>query len=409
MPRKKPKTKAEPPSQDQRIAALGRRLQTAIQAVLDALEGVPQRQQALARHLRVNKNLTRLLNALAQRDPLAVVHYLPGPDPLRQVIDATAEHGVPERRLAEAREAIDAFDLLIRGEAGDRTYLDAILGAWLPEARQHVEVLHRQTIFKGMSHIKGAFGETKLVVAILFPEPPAKGSPYDVSVALVAGMLGLSRVRPDARITVSSRRTNMPSEVRPTTLDGSPVEDVADTRLDGFCDNPLPGRLQVRRVGEAAHYVIPGGPAGKGSSMDLIWAEVNRRCLATTPQPDSPRDAISTIIELPYKELVLDVLLAEGVKGFHDPKLMMHQTSPRGLVDVNDQSRDIDEIDVLDPLTPLRGGVNRYRLPTVPRYVDVLEHASHKLELDPTRLVGWRLRMAHPLFGSQVSMVFDRT
>lgn len=396
-------------SQDKRIAGLGAKLQKSIQAVLDGLSGVPQRQQALARHLGVNKNLTsRLLNALAQRDALAVIHYLPGPDPLRQVLRAAGERGAPDGIVRHAEEAVDEFDVLIRGEAGDRTYLDAIIGAWLPEARKHVELLHRQTIFKGMSHIKGAFGETKVVVAILFPDAPEEGSPYDVSAALVAGMLGLCRVRPDASITISSRRTNMPAAVRPTTLDGSPVEDAADTRLDGFCERPLPMPLQVWRAGDAAHYVIPPGSAGKGSSIDLIWAEVNRRCLSMAPQADSPRDGISTILELPYKELVLDVLLAEGVKGFHDPTLKMHQTSPRGLVDVNDEARAIDELDVLESLTPLRGGVKRYRLPTVPRYVDVIEHVCERLRLDAEKLEGWRVRMAHPLFGSQVSTVFER-
>src|SRR5262245_56757211 len=72
-----------------RIIHVGRDLARTFNGVLDCIPGAPHRPQKLARSLGVNTVLTsRLLRAAQQRDPMAVAHMIPGPEPLRRLLKA---------------------------------------------------------------------------------------------------------------------------------------------------------------------------------------------------------------------------------------------------------------------------------------------------------------------------------
>ena len=120
------------------IARTGDELLATLSRVLGQVPGTANAgPQALATRLGIDKVLaSRLLKALRAGDPLAVVNRAPGPEPLRRVLDAAESLGVAEATLSPAREAVDRFERLIRDEIGDRSSLDAILAAWVPDARR---------------------------------------------------------------------------------------------------------------------------------------------------------------------------------------------------------------------------------------------------------------------------------
>lgn len=394
-------------SQDERISAVGAQLRGAFGALLDSVPGGPLKAQELARYLSVNKDLSnRLVNAVKKQDPLAVMHVIPGPEPLRRFLGAAGKKGLDSSTISEAMAAVEVFEQLIREEAGDRAYLEAIISAWLPEARSRSDLVNKQAIFKAFSQIKGASAEVRFVTAILFPVEP--NGNYDVSVALVSGQIGLRRIRPDAIVSVSTLRTRIPEHVRPRTLDGQPVSDYAGVRLDEFCAGNPAEALEIHEAGDSIHYVLPQGEAGRGSVVDLITAEVNPTCLCSHRRDDDPHDSISAVVSLPYRELVLDVLLHQDLKHFEEPTLVAHDTAPRGLVAIGDESRAIDRLDIVENLSRLRGGVQRYRSSVVPNYVELLQHVCERIGVDSERLEGYRCRSQYPLYGSQISMVFEK-
>jgi len=394
--------------QDARISAVGAQLREAFGSLLDSVPGGPLKAQELARFLSVNKDLSnRLVNAVKKQDPLAVMHVIPGPEPLRRFLGAAGKKGLNAGAIKTAMDAVEQFEQLIREEAGDRAYLEAIISAWLPEARSRSDLVNKQAVFKAMSQIKGASAEVRFVTAILFPVTPR--DEYDVSVALVSGQIGLRRVRPDAIVSVSTLRTHIPEHVRPRTLEGEPVSDYAHVRLDQFCTGNPAETLEIREAGDSVHYVLPPGEAGRGSVVDLITAEVNPTCLCSRWREDDPQDSISAVVSLPYRELVLDVLLHEDLASFGEPDLVVHDTAPRGLVAIGDESRAVDRLDVVEAVTRLKGGVQRYRSSVVPNYVEMLQHVCSRINCDPDKLTGFRCRSHYPLYGSQISMVFNKT
>ena len=397
-------------AQDARISAVGDALREAFAGLLGSIPEGPLKAQELARYLSVNKDLSnRLVNAVKKNDPLAVMHVIPGPEPLRRFLDAARKKGLDPALVREALAAVEQFEQLIREEAGDRAYLEAIISAWLPEARQRSDLINKQAVFKAMSQIKGASAEVRFVTAILFPAKTKAGRDEDVSVALVSGQIGLRRVRPDAVVSVSTLRTHIPEGVHPLTLDAEPVSDYAHVRLDEFCNGDPAEALKIQEAGDSVHYVLPQGEAGRDSVVDLITAEVNPNCLCSRWREDDPRDAISAVVSLPYRELVLDVLIHPDLGAFGEPNLVLHDTAPRGLVDVNDPAREIDRLDVVESLTRLKGGVQRYRASSVPKYVELLEHVCDRIGCDGSALAGSRCRSQYPLYGSQLSMVFEKS
>ncbi len=76
---------------------------------------------------------------------------MPGPEPLRKLAHAAARKGVSRELVADLEKAVEQFDQLIRTEGGDRIGFDAILAAWLPEARAEFELRRKQAAFRALS------------------------------------------------------------------------------------------------------------------------------------------------------------------------------------------------------------------------------------------------------------------
>src|SRR5262245_16303846 len=182
-----------------RIVEIGRELSGALVRVLSALPGSPHRPQALARLLGVNIVLTsRVLKATQQRDPLAAVTTMPGPEPLRRILRAAEKKKVDAGLILEARGAVDRFEHLIGAEAGDRSALDAIISGWLPDARERVELIAKQSVFRGLSQLLGTASEVEHFTIIQVPSAQTPGRADQVCLAVTRG---LRRVRPGGIVT----------------------------------------------------------------------------------------------------------------------------------------------------------------------------------------------------------------
>ena len=85
-----------------RLAALGRVLQENLQALVAELPVEAQRTSGLSVYCEVNKVFaSRLLTALRQADPIAVLHRLPGPEPLRRFLLSPNIAKLPATRCSQ--------------------------------------------------------------------------------------------------------------------------------------------------------------------------------------------------------------------------------------------------------------------------------------------------------------------
>jgi len=390
-----------------RLAEIGSTLSRSIARVLEALPGAPLGTAGLARTIGVDKVLaSRVLKATREGNPLAVLHYSPGPDPLRRLLRAAGRREVPAGLIAAAEAAVEDFGSLIRREAGDRSALEALINGWLPEVRKEFELRRKQSAFRAVSELKGAVANVNL--GTVFLHPSDDGTHIDV--VWVFGLLGLQRLRPKAGVRLASRRFAKDEAPRlPRTLDGVPIEGLNGLRLDEFCSQPL-AELNVVRVGEVVHYTLEDNGFGPQSTTNLIFAEVNLREMARfVPADQACKRYVFAEASTPAKLLLFDMLLHRELATDLDPSLLIYDTVFENVANINDPTRDIDLMDLCETIQHMGPGVSRLRAPEVPPYQQVLQMVCDKLGWNGDDFRGYRCKIDYPPCGVQVAMAWDST
>jgi len=360
--------------------------------------------QRLAQKLGVDKVLaSRILKALRAPDPMSVIHRVPGPEPMRRLIKASSKHGVDPADLLKANEAIDRFESLIRSEIGDRSALEAILSAWVPEARREFELRRKQAAFRAMSQLKGAQVDVYSEAAIFYPS--ADGEHIDI--VWIKAVIGLHRLRPGVPVKFTSRRQVEDQNGRKTyTLAGEPVDGVASATLGGYCTVPTP-ELDIEHAGEAMHYLLKDDSFGVSSSMNLVTCEVNRAEIPRyVPEARNRKAWASSDITIPSRRAHFDIFIHKDLYTKSLPELRIYDTTINGQADINDPSRDVDQFDLLESIENLGTGLNRFGSSFVPKYRTMLEEVCTTLDYDGSVLRGYRCISEYPIYGSQYAMAF---
>lgn len=401
-------TAPAPAQLETRVARIGSALSQRLSRVIAAVPGAPSGPVRLARAIGVDKVLaSRVLRAAANRDPVAALKMMPGPEPLRRLNQAAAKHGVARKLTADLDAAVKEFDDLIRNEAGDRSALDAMLAGWLPEARGEFELRRKQAAYRAMSQLKGA--STDVLVATVFVAP-SKDSDELLDLVWVMGLLGLQRLRPGAVIKFATRRlatdkvTGLPRH--PCALDGTPVDGFEGLRLDEFSSKP-PASLTIHRVAEVMHYALEQGAFGPSSATDLVFGEANFGELPRYVPAENPRKRfVFAEVSTPAKKLIFDAFVHRDLRPA-TPTLCIYDTAFDGIANVNDAARDIDRMDLSESVQSLGEGIGRVRAAEVPWYGELLETVCQKLSWNGADLMGWRTSIEYPIYGSQVVMSWD--
>lgn len=387
-----------------RVTRVGNDLSSSIQDCLAVLEGAPHQPQRLADQLSQTIVMTsRLLRAVRHNDPVAVVHNIPGPQPLRRLLTSMRKKGVEPARVAAAEGAVDRFEELIQQEAGDRSSLGAMLSAWLPEQREEFELRRKQTAFKAMSELRGASCAVNFSTILLHPTE----TPNIVDVVNAQGMLGLHRMRPDSVARFGTRRMSAePDERHPTNLDGAAAEGLDSVRLDQFCARQ-PAPLEARHAGGTVHYLLGGTSFGPKSSSDVVLAEVNRRePLGTVPRN---RPYFFHMVETASKKVIFDLIVHRDLYEGQDPELILYDTLGGGPASVNDPSRDIDRLQTTDQVLTLGYGLRAIRTSDIPNYVDLMRHVFDKLGWLSDEFRAYRFKSDYAVLGTQACLAFDPT
>lgn len=387
------------------LAQVGTNLRQSLGDVIEALPGAPLGPASLARTIGVDKVLaSRVLRTIRDENPLAVLHYSPGPDPLRRVLRAAGRREVPSALIAAAEAAVEGFGSVIRREAGDRSTLGTMLSDWIPEVREEFELRRRQSAFRAMSELKGVASNTYF--ATVFLHPSDDGAHMDV--VWVFGLLGLQRLRPRAAVKLSSRRFAKDEPPRlPRTLDGALIEGMNGLRLDEFCSQP-PVELNVVRAGEVVHYTLAENGFGPRSTSDLIFTEVNLREMTRyIPADEARKRYVFAEVSPPSKLLLFDTLLHQDLATDPDPSLHIYDTAFEGVADINDAARDIDRMDSRETVQHMGRGISRLAAPEFPQYKRLLQTVFEKLHWNSDEFRTYRCRIDYPLYGSQVALAWD--
>ncbi len=390
-----------------RITEAGDALLRGLTQVIERVPGSDAGPQKLAGQLGVDKVLaSRLLKALRSPDAMAVVHRAPGPEPLRRVVRASARLGVPADMIAEATAAIDRFETLIRSDIGDRSALEAILSAWVPEARREFELRRKQAAYRAMSQLKGVETDVYAEAAIFWPADDATR----IDIVWIKAVIGLHRLRPGVPVHFTSqRRVEGDPGRRPTTLRGEAVDSVQGAVIAEFSTSPVP-RLKAQIAGEATHYLLDEPGFGAGSAVNLVTCEVNRAEIPRyVPAARHRRAWASSDLNIPARSSQFDLFIHEDLFPGETPDLRVYDTTVRGQADVNDPTRDIDRFDLLETVETLGRGSHRFGSSLVPQYRALLAHVCDTLGFDGERLRGHRVASEYPIYGSQFALTLRTT
>lgn len=385
-----------------RLGALGQGLAEGFARVLGALPGAPLRPSALARTLGVDAMLaSRLLRATAAADALAVVHLMPGPEPLRRILRGAERKRVDRRLLESAASAVEGFERLIETEAGDRAGLDAMISAFLPEAREKHELASKQAAFRANTQMRGIAAEAHVAAVLLHPGAGAKGDRATLMIDI-----GLRRIRPGTRVGFSTVSPKDQS-TRTWTLDREEANDPNALRLPAFCSTPTPEFESVRE-GEITAYWVAGSEAGLKSSVDLVMAEYRPGVVKPHRTEDGRSHAgVFAVYDTPCRQGTLDVFVHRDLHAGVTPELLIYDTVPRGYVSAfGDPAREPDRLDFHESIRPLGAGTAGARLAHVSRYVEMLEHVCARLGWEAGAFRGYRLDIGYPVYGAQYMIGF---
>jgi hypothetical protein len=400
------------------IVGVGAALSRHVGALVEAVGGGGAGPVALAKLLGggVDKVLaSRVLKALRQADPIAALYFMPGPEPLRALVKGAERRGAGRAEVESALAAVADYERLIDVQVGDRSLLDSILSAWIPQARAEFELRRKQAAFKALSQIKGMQAEGIVATCLVAPSaaPPGEGL---MDVVWVHGLTGLHRVRPGVTVKLASRRMSAQAgERHPMTLAGAPISEESPPLVAEFCSSPTP-EVHVQRVKDALFYTLGGDGFGAGSAVDVVFVEINRgelkRPAIPTREQIEKGEARGSYFfaetSVPAKALQFDLIVHASLFGGREPVLRVYDTAFDGVADVFDKRRDLDRLDLLESIVPLGRGLTRVRSGAggVAGYPELLRRVIAELNLDAESLLTYRCAVEYPLYGSQTAMVF---
>lgn len=387
-----------------RITEVGEELLRGMENLIRAVNAASAGPQQLARDLGVDTVLaSRLMKMIRSQDPLAAAYLAPGPDPLRRVLKGAARAGAPGEAVLRARIAVDDFETMVRVEAGDRSGLDAMLSAWLPDVRAEFELRRKQAAFRAISQLKGVSADVDFATVVV---NRSQGEPDRLDLVWLFGIIGLQRLRADAPITISTRRLSPDTHNRqPVTLDGRPVEEFSGLRLEKYCSQPPP-EIRVLHSRDIVRYQLAGDRFGPSSAVDLVFAEVNRSELDRRAVENGRVFHAFAEVVTPAKKLLFTVLVQNDVYSGLEPSLRIYDTTFEGVADPNDSSRDARQWDIHERLDSLGVGLNRFGASEVPHFRNMLSELFTALNWDGDSFRGYRCRIEYPIYGSQVTVCF---
>ena len=391
-------------SVEEKMSIIGRKLVAGLGDLIRALPGKVSRPQDLSRALGVNKDVSsRIFRAMARADPLAVTGIMPGPGPLRQLLEAARAKGLPTSVMRPADEAVVEFEHLIRVDVGDRGSLDGIISSAIPETRQKYELVNKQSAYRGMSQLKGVTADVCLTAACIC----AGDDPEYVDGVWVLAWRGLRRVRRNAVAYFHAGRIGKHASQDPTcALSGEPIRGPKDVLLGEYCSSPL-APLRTHCEGTTVHYMLGGDGVALSSAVDITMASRTPRCLKRYNEPERPRLQGPTMeIAVPCKVAIFDVFVERDIFPGGLPELRVYDTVIKGLADMNDPGRNVDRLDLRESVEFLGEGAIGIRVVEIPRYSEIIAEVLRRVGRPVEHFRAYRCRSQYPVYGTQYSMCF---
>lgn len=395
---------------------VARRLCLELRGLVDLLPEPERGASAMARSLKVDRNICQRIVAGAGRgDPGAeTLVQLPGVVGLRQFLEAmTARFGGTHRELlASAAAAVEHYDRLIDHLAGsqrklrERIQADVSLGDGVTYGpSDNLEL--RRSLFQIAAQVTGRWSQTWLSTSIVRPVP---GDPGMTEVLKLRGHIGhLSRVGA-LPLEIGEHASERLSSGKEGGKDAAfePLDRAEDPAqaflLAPFCTRPLP-HVTSRAMGRKMIHVIEGGPSPGNEAVDIVVADKRAKPDVHPARRTPALGEVWTLITFPARRLVFDVYLHRDLANACSPSLETHLWGPhmgeQGLWRWSTRFPGGPKLDVIGP-EERRGVADAYA-----RHEELTTYALLHAGWDPAEFVCYRADVLFPLWRAGYCMLFD--
>lgn len=365
----------------------------------------PSVPQDVARRFGLNKNLTwKVSKIVAAADGISAIPHIPGTAGLDILLTTFASQGAPAPLIAAVRASAESFQRVVEQHAGDRAHLDLMLDSMgLLDGTPRLEA-SRELAFRGNSGIWGVQARARVTVGFVAPN---RADPSQVVTALVGGLVGFRRLRPEVSWPlfrfISYRDDGSIDARRP--LDFTPLFGGTNRPNDPalllreFCSAQLP---EIRSRAFGPHHVdllLPKGPVGNTASFDAFFGHIAGPAARYRDDANECGEFSSTV-SLPVETLLFDVIVHRDLV-MNPPDVIVygrHTLSP-------DDPAARDEEDIL-PLSQhceeLIGQPPVVATPVFARHSELVRRVCERLEFPLSEFRGYRLQLPHPPMGSTV-------
>lgn len=344
-------------------------LRDSLQSLLAVLEVDSATSPQIAKRLHLSRNLTwKVSKVLASHDLHEALQHLPGDAGIDLFLTAAEAHGAPPAAVRSVRDACRELDRVVEVHVGDRTTLDLYLDGMAGAGGQKDRLEHsRKLAFRGNSGIWGLQAKARVTAAFM---APSSSNPDALDSAMVGGIVGLRRLRPDVRWPLFRpqwyREDGAPQSVQPEGEAIDPAFSAPNTpRLIGdFCSTTNP---PIRAVRDARGWIyeLLEGRVGNTGAFTCFFGSIYRDTAPRYASPDDRTGEFASHVTLPFENLQLDLFVHRDLEFAMRPEVrtvgQFEGAPPRDdamLAPISEQMR---ELSGRPPLvaTPLAEGYDR--------------------------------------------------
>ncbi|MFG0293857.1 MAG: hypothetical protein ACF8MJ_12000 [Phycisphaerales bacterium JB050] len=370
--------------------------------------GVPvDRAHQIQTGLGLDKKLAwRIHGFLSDEDVLAGSRHLPSSLGLDIVLKAAREHGAEAVLTEEVRAAFDAYEVVIKAHAGERTSMEMMLASLSDRVLTDTTRSHLREAFKANSYIWGAQAKVRLSTFICHPSITDQGR---VDIAAVYGLHELRRIRPglswpfvhrrcvddDGKIRLPLNLT--PIDEQPPRDDGLPPVPL----LREFCSQPVP---EVRRYHGAENHLVDElveTRIGNQGVVDCFGGEVASGVGVRYQNEHNTVAEMVVRMRTTTKWLLSDVFLHKDLVPEVTPALGVY-ADIEGMPMAAPAQR--NKLPHVGELKTLGASAKAPYTPLIPRYADMIEYVTSKLGWDIGDFMVYRVQLEYPVIPSSVSI-----
>ena len=392
---------------DKAAAIVLTKLRDCVAEIVRSLPGRVTKAADLKKTLGLDYKLSWKLFRIAQCvNPLAAGIHVPSPVGLRNLLKAAGKTGVPAERLDELRQAMGAFDQLVKEHAGDRSSFDAMISVY-GECSGAITPNYRRDSFRANTHIWGMQAKTQVKCGLFC----SRSNPDRIDGALINGFVHLRRMRADTRLVIS--RTLLTDDLgramggarKPLSEEHESNEGIG--LIHEFCSRPLPKLRWITEPDGSVSGELENTDVGNQGALTVFTGTVMEAAAVRYRSEENWYQELNAGLYVPCESLILDMLIQRDMyeAGVVNPQLALFgELSPGASYPAPAREREM--LSVTETPVYLGKGPAAAETEDVPRYTELLHYAFERLGWPQDEFDVYRCRIEYPIIPTTAALRF---